>query len=63
MPEVARVVKVEEVAKEETWPCDYCGEKDVVGIVIPWDYDEEGGEATSGYCERCLGPAVVASFK
>ena len=48
------VVKVE---PEMTWDCDHCGQKPVIAYLT-----DEDGDETFGYCEDCLGPAVVAGL-
>jgi hypothetical protein len=48
-----RKLTVEEVAAAESWPCDLCGVRDVIALLLDRRF-EEG----YGYCERCLGKTI-----
>jgi predicted nucleic acid-binding Zn ribbon protein len=54
----ARRLTVEEVVPAEAWPCDQCGERDVVALLNDRRFEE-----AHGYCERCLGPAIKSHME
>jgi hypothetical protein len=46
------------IAPEEAWDCDHCGQKQTIAYLT-----DEDGDETFGYCEDCIGQALVASLK